>query len=351
MASIVSSTILFENYKFDFELEGLNLNIKLTETAQFDIYEGSVKEADIYVKPIKKFYSMIEKSLSREPNYNIVITEKKGQLNCSFAYNTEMIDIEETITFTKVNTQKTKEIMLVERIKELTELSTPVFGYRDFGERMIFNLDSRVLDFRPFDDFTRYPNFSDYNKFTKAKKIIMNTDSNVFCFCKKQKSSNIQYQCGCRTTYDDFPVITVPDITKLIAKGKQTICGKLPGHDSPGHNLWLEQFFVTVIHFNHQSVYMPSVTEVEVYCSPNDNIANDFTKFGSLPNLEKLVMIQKDNTGFTSAFLNIHNMISTTPNKKLKHIILKDMSSWIIPDTVDKAKLFAQVNNIRLEII
>ena len=65
MASIVSSTILFENYKFEFELDGLNLNIKLTETDLFYMYEGSVKEADIYVKPIKKFYSMIEKSLNK----------------------------------------------------------------------------------------------------------------------------------------------------------------------------------------------------------------------------------------------------------------------------------------------
>jgi hypothetical protein len=352
MASIVSSTILFENYKFDFELDGLNLNIKLTETAQFDIYEGSVKESDIYVKPIKKFYSMIEKSLSREPNYNIVITEKKGQLNCSFAYNTEMIDIEETITFTKVNTQKTKEIMLVERIKELTELSTPVFGYRDFGERMIFNLDSRVLDFRPFDDFTRYPNFSDYNKFTKAKKIIMSTDSSVLIYSSPRKILPHpegrwgRFSICNNELYEGATFIPILENTTHRIQCNIGYCRKSTCC------IMIKNFYnKTLSQFNHPSVYMPSVTEVEVYCSPNDNLVNDFTKFGSLPNLEKLVMIQKDNTGFTSAFLDIHNMITTTPNKKLKHIILKDMSTWIIQDTIDKAKLFAQVNNIRLEII
>ena len=65
----------------------------------------------------------------------------------------------------------------------------------------------------------------------------------------------------------------------------------------------------------------------------------------------KLSLIQRDNTDFRSPFIDIHSLISTSPNKKLKHIILKNISSWIIPDTVDKAKLFTQVNHIRLEII
>jgi hypothetical protein len=31
-----------------------------------------------------KFYSIIEKSLNKEPNYNLIITNKKGQINCYF---------------------------------------------------------------------------------------------------------------------------------------------------------------------------------------------------------------------------------------------------------------------------
>ena len=63
--------------KFEIEISGTQLNIKLTETDLLDIYECSVNESDIYVKPIKKFYSMIEKALNREPNYNLIITNKK----------------------------------------------------------------------------------------------------------------------------------------------------------------------------------------------------------------------------------------------------------------------------------
>ena len=333
-------SIIYDKYKFEVELVGTQINFKLTDSELLDLYEASVKEADIYVKPIKKFYAMIEKALCQEPNYSITINDKKAPIVCSFAYNNEMIDIEESISFTKVNTQKTKEVLLVERIKELTELATPVFGYRNFGERMIFNIDSKVLDFRPFDDFTRYPNFQDYNKFTKAKKIIMSTASNVFKYIR------MTALCGC-TIINLFPE------SGFSSEATNTAFAPVKCqphgfdvrfmHRAEPHNI--------INHFNHSSVYLPSVTEVEVYCSPNDNLEAFFTKFGSLPNLGKLSLIQQDNTGFSTPFLDIHSMVSTSPNKKLKHIVLKNMSTWIKPETVDKAKLFAQVNHIKLEII
>jgi hypothetical protein len=341
--------IIYDKYKFEVELVGTQINFKLTDSELLDLYEASVKEADIYVKPIKKFYAMIEKALCQEPNYSITINDKKTPLVCSFAYNNEMIDIEESISFTKVNTQKTKEVLLVERIKELTELATPVFGYREFGERMIFNIDSKVLDFRPFDDFTRYPNFQDYNKFTKAKKIIMSTASNVF------KIIRMTAYCGCQII-NFFPESGF--CSEAINTDFSPVQCQSQSHHR--HLFRIEPHYV-INHFNHSSVYLPSVTEVEVYCLPNDNLEAFFTKFKSLPNLGKLSLIQQDNTGFSAAFLNIpgfsavffdiHSMISTSPNKKLKHIVLKNMSTWIKPETVDKAKLFAQVNHIKLDII
>ena len=276
---------------------------------------------------------MIIKALTYEPNYSIIINDKKGQISCSFSYNTEMIDIEETIIFTKINTAQTKELLLIERIKELTELATPVFGYGDFGEIMIFKIDSNVIDFRPFDDFIRYPNFYDYNKITKAKKIIMSTGSSVHCVSVKHgfNFSNITYTCGCTTT--------------------ATYKCSYPGHGMTYCSNWTCNIIESKLHFNHPSVFLPSVTEVEIFCSPYTKLEEDYTKFGSLPNLEKLSLIHQDNTGFAGPFLDIHSMITTSINKKLKHIILKNISTWIKPDTVDNAKLFCTVNHIRLEII
>lgn len=326
----MSNTIIYDKYDFDIKLDEVDtkINIKLIDTELLDIYECSIKEADIYVKPIKKFYSMIEKALSRELNYNIIITEKKGQIICSFAYNNEMVDIEETVIFTKVNTQKTKELLLIDRIKELTEIATPEFGYRNFGEIMTFNIDSKVLDFRQYDDFILHGNYGDYNKFKKVKKIITNV--NIY-------NNMIFRGCQCKVIYHE---------KFIFANYKTYMC---PVHKGE-FNLDLDSLKPS-IRLNVPYVYMPSVTEVEVHCSPYPELEREFTKFGSLPNLEKLVMIHRDNTGLSAPFLDIHSIITNSPNKKLKHIIIKNMSTWIKPDTVDKAKLFAQVNNIKLEII
>lgn len=355
-------TFSHDKYKFEIKLQVDQINIKLTDIELLDLYEGSVKETDIYVKPIKKFYTMIEKAFSREPNYNFTIQENKSQLYCCFAYNNEMVDIEETVTFTKVNTQKTKELLLIDRVKELTEIATPEFGYRDFGEIMTFNIDSKFLDFRPYDDYTRHTNFSDYNKFKKVRKIIMSTKSNVFCVSMKQNvnSDTITYDCGCKATIKAAAAAINATTAAAIASTTAVISSTviafsvLIGHTCPihgGYQININRFLDAVIQFNHPSVYMPSVTEVEVHCSPYNELVRDFTKFRSLPNLEKLVLIQSDNTGFSSAFLDVHCMISTIPTKKLKHIILKNMSQWIKSETVEKAKLFAQVNHISLEII
>jgi hypothetical protein len=342
------NTIIYDKYEFKIDITGSQINITLTDTDLSDIYEAIIKEADIYVKPIKKFYSMIEKALNKEPNYNIIITDKKGSLICSFSYNTDMVDIEETITFTKVNTQGTKELLLVQRIKELTELATPVFGYRNFGERMIFNLDSKVLDFRPFDDYTRYPHFSDYNKFTKAKKIIMSTNSKVFCF----QMTQIPHLNDIRLNSLLNNFIDTKINTSIITASDNRLSFVMYGNGGDySRPIDFDHYIKKTNHFDHPAVYLPSVTEVEVFCSFLQNLEVSFTKFGSLPNLEKLSLIQQDNTGSNGAFLDIHSIISNLVNKKLKHIIFKNMSTWIIPDTVDKAKLFAQVNHIKLDII
>ena len=77
------SAIIYDNYKFEIDIIDTTLNIKLTQTDLLDVYESVVKENDIYVKPIKKFYSMIETSLNKESNYNLIISDKKNQLICS----------------------------------------------------------------------------------------------------------------------------------------------------------------------------------------------------------------------------------------------------------------------------
>jgi len=130
--------IIYDNYEFDIEVVGAQINIKLTNTELLDFYIGTINEDEISVKPIKKFISMIKNALSRVPNYSVIINSKTTQLVCCFNYSNEMIDIEESILFIKVDDQKSKELLLIKRVKELSERTTPVLGYRDFGEMMIF---------------------------------------------------------------------------------------------------------------------------------------------------------------------------------------------------------------------
>ena len=191
---MTESTIFHDDYKFDIVFDGIQINIKLTEMNLYNLYQAVINESGIYVKPIKKFYSMFMKALNKEPDFNLTIIEKKGQLICNFGYNNEFVNIEETITFTKIDTQTTKELLLIDKIKELEQkiidLESVMVGVQiktDFktGDRtsqvVKFNCNSTVLDFSPYKDdlnfrFEHTPNLFDYNRFTKVKKIIIGLD-------------------------------------------------------------------------------------------------------------------------------------------------------------------------------
>ena len=146
-------TITVDNYKFELELSPPQIKIKLIDTTSYDMYEGTVNEDDIYFKPIQKFYSMIIKSLNKEPNYNFKMNDKKTTLICTFSYSNEMVDIDEHIKFTKLEDHKTKELLLIDRIKYLEEqVNILTFCYRNdylgISEGFSFDINSTELDFR-----------------------------------------------------------------------------------------------------------------------------------------------------------------------------------------------------------
>ena len=401
-------TITYENYTFTIEQEKNQIKVNMTDNTIMEIYEGFVKESDLYVKPIKKFYSMIIKALNKEQYFKFSVDTRDSKIVCTVSYNNDIMEFEEYIILSKLEARETTEILLITRIKELEKMLTPVFGYGDFGQRMIFDLDCNIIDFRPYDNYTRYTNFSDFNKFIKVTKIIMSTDSKVFTgACNTPVSEMKMNNCGCELQGDQpqliekaIDIINNTPTSNTYAKCFTIMCDLIKsqfydyaiqicscgsqyneiqrrlgigcGHHFNMHNggginyLRLNTYFIPLNHFNHPSVYLLSVSEVEVFCSLSyTNLERDFSKFESLPNLKKLSLIgqacksvstiigpacKSDSTSVTP-FLDIHGLISTSPNKKLKHLILKNMSEWILPETIDKAKLFAQVNNIKLEII
>jgi len=101
----------YDNYKFEFEFDDTTINIKLTDTEKSDLYETTINQDDITVKPIKRFILMINKALSHTlnysvSNYSVSIYNDLEQIICYFNYCTEMFEIEERIVFTKVETIK-----------------------------------------------------------------------------------------------------------------------------------------------------------------------------------------------------------------------------------------------------
>ena len=99
---------IYDKYKFDVKCDDTTINIKLTDTEQLDLYETTINQDDITVKPIKRFILMIKNALSRTPNYIVSIGKDLDfeQIICCFDYYTEMFEVEDTIVFTKVETPK-----------------------------------------------------------------------------------------------------------------------------------------------------------------------------------------------------------------------------------------------------
>ena len=162
----------------------------------------------------------------------------------------------------------------------------------------------------------------------------MNTTSKIFTCKIIEQAAYIFACCGC-------PAAAAP--------ATATTSPTCPTHHHPGHTLNCK--FCTKSHFNHEMIYFPSVTEIEVYFIADQcytNFVNEFTKFGSCPNLSKLTIIGENKGGVV---LDVNDMLEKSVNKKLKHIILKGMSPNIDPSTLDKAKLFIQVQRIRLDIV
>jgi hypothetical protein len=291
------NTIIYDNYKFEIELSESQININLTKTDLLDVYKGFVNEADIYVKPIKKFYLMIGKALNKEPNYNIIITEKKGQMICSFSYNNEMIDIEETITCTKVNSDKTKELLLVKRVKELEDMLTPIFGFNtETGENIKFDINSTVLDFRPFNidekNLTKFKLFNtsvfEFNKFKNVKKIIYNHIlSPVYM------------------TSEDFHIEYKPPVYMTL-NGIYKQYKPIESHQRRSHFNNQPQSYIPIFSGYCKFLSMPSVIEIEVYLNKNSN-AGVLASYPCFQNLRKISVINIDFTdNFTAEDLIIH---------------------------------------------
>jgi len=90
---MTTSTHIFNNYNFELHLEPTQINVNMRDQ-QTMYLEGVVKKEDISIKLIKNFYSMIIKSLNKEPNYIMNINYFEDIMILSILYHDDIIDMD-----------------------------------------------------------------------------------------------------------------------------------------------------------------------------------------------------------------------------------------------------------------
>lgn len=339
----MTQTIIYDKYIFELKEINNQLNLKLINTQNLYSYTSIIKESEISIRPINKLFIMILRALNKKPNYIIEINEDSETIICYIYYNNDIIDFTERIIFTKNNNQSSLIETTTNLIEEINKLKSQmiVFGYRNFGEKMVFEVNIEIIDLRPFDNFIRYSNIEEFNKLTNAKKIIMNTLSPIFTF-----EYDIVLPCGHAYYGASGQIRTIKPFPIKYNQGNDKHI--INCHCGYKHN---SQNYIN--HFNHPSIYLPSITCVEIFINHTSyNFVNDFTKFGSLPNLEELYITCYDNIVKDQFCLSIdfYNLITTSPNKKLKHIVFKKNNNDINFKNLDIAKGYSEINNILLEV-
>jgi len=317
----------YDNYILKFTVNTTQIKLNMTDNTTKEIYEGVVEEDNITVKPIKKFYSMIIRALNKEPSYNFSITNNQSDIVCcNFSYNTDMVDIDEFIIINKISAGETKEL-LVERIKELEDMLTPIFGHICLGHQytpMKFDLNTKVLDFRPFNIISsRYSTCGEYEEkyyiyYQRQNKAKAYSTSNFF-FNKAMEFNKFKHV---KEIIYDF-ILSPVYFESVIGRGTNNT------NKNIDHNL--NYAFI----FNSEYLYLPSVTELKIYVQNCDakNIGNIspqtqdvFPSIKSLPNIEKISIINNTSSSYEwkTDFDNLKAYYSTLKN--LKHLVLKNVS-------------------------
>lgn len=299
---------------------------------------------------------MFMKALNKEPDFNLTIIEKKRQLICNFGYDNEFVNIEETITFTKIDTQTTKELLLIDKIKELEQkiidLESVMVGVQiktDFktGDRtsqvVKFNCNSTVLDFSPYKDdlnfrFEHTPNLFDYNRFTKVKKIIIGLDvltiippcgrggQNIFNkseFYSLYTVEELVILCDCLDNIDICEDQYPPNGTKfnqIYGFYKTTKGGPIVVHQNPN-----QREPVTYAHYI-SGMQLPNLKKISFIKSKVISFTHIPCAGGSIPFIPITIEEPNSDTGLYSRY------------PKLKHIVFQNLKFYPKRES-DKVKI------------
>lgn len=112
----------YQNYLIVYKQVDFNLFIKFTNKKSNQSYENIITPEQIDNLPMNKFIKMLENSVNLVPNYNITIklSDDNNQLIICLTYDTDMINISNTIHLekTSINQVKSSDV-LIKRIEKL----------------------------------------------------------------------------------------------------------------------------------------------------------------------------------------------------------------------------------------
>ncbi len=115
----MEQTFIFANYKFNILLKDTSINIKIQDTNTIEIYEGSVNENDIYIRPISKFNKLLVNALNKISGFNINLVKIDNKIKCKLQYTGDFVEVEEVFLLNQMNDNKIIEYHLRQEIEQL----------------------------------------------------------------------------------------------------------------------------------------------------------------------------------------------------------------------------------------
>ena len=105
--------ITFSNYKFTFTLNTPNLNIKIQNIINQNLFENNFNDQN--VKSITDFYKLIKNALKNRENFNITIHEEEDLIKVIINYDAVFINLKDFIIFNKIDNNLQNKIDNLEK--------------------------------------------------------------------------------------------------------------------------------------------------------------------------------------------------------------------------------------------
>ena len=147
--------------------------IEITLRYSYGIYQQLITKSDI---ELGRLYKLIINSLNKEPNYLIDIN-LDNNIILDISFNNDMIDINQQIQLIKQLDQKSTELLLLDKVKELEkriESIEKIQSKRIHIDDNYYDINTTDLDLSIIGFNSKYELDDTLNKFTNLTTIIIN---------------------------------------------------------------------------------------------------------------------------------------------------------------------------------